>query len=331
MVAFTASSTDPLGARGAMELKIAWRLLGASDDASRYITEQVLLAVAPDLVSGNQPICATVTVGMVGMHIIQRNPDYATNTALKPEWIWSTFEHVDNAPLAQAACDPATPNGCVNLNQPSCGGAAAGATAASYFTPASSAPTNTAPTASTTGPAFVWNPTPTLCEGLCRADHRGRADRLCRPASGALLAGLQPHRPAQRPMAGRAGGLAAGQLPAGRHASGAPASMARATPIPATRFPACSPTRRWKPTSRTTPSRPLPAGSAPASAATARRRWWTTGPRPISASCRAWPRRRRRGWTSRNRRGTAPPAQGGRRRAFSMFDVARRPNRLLAV
>ena len=165
MVAFTASSTDPLGARGAMELKIAWRLLGASDDASRYITEQVLLAVAPDLVSGNQPICATVTVGMVGMHIIQRNPDYATNTALKPEWIWSTFEHVDNAPLAQAACDPATPNGCVNLNQPSCGGAAAGATAASYFTPASSAPTNTAPTASTTGPAFVWNPTPPYAKG----------------------------------------------------------------------------------------------------------------------------------------------------------------------
>ncbi|TCK30732.1 hypothetical protein EV667_0832 [Ancylobacter aquaticus] len=159
-VAFAASSTDPLGARGAMELKIAWRILGATDTAARYITENALLTVAPDLVSGNQPICAAVTLGMVGMHIIQRNPDYAPNAALKPEWIWSTFEHTGNAPLAASACDPAAPVGCVNLNQPSCGAAAAGAAASSYFTPASSAATNTAPTASTTGPGFIWNPSP---------------------------------------------------------------------------------------------------------------------------------------------------------------------------
>ncbi|GLK73874.1 hypothetical protein KHC23_00515 [Ancylobacter dichloromethanicus] len=160
-VAFTASSTDPRGTRGAMELKIAWRLLGTDDDAGRYITQKVLLTVAPDLVIGTQPICATVTVGMVGMHIIQRNPDYATNIALEPEWIWSTFEHVDNAPLAETACDLTNPQACTTLNKPSCGGAASGAAAGSYFVPLASpvaVATNVPPTPSTTGPAFVWNP-----------------------------------------------------------------------------------------------------------------------------------------------------------------------------
>lgn len=167
-VAFAASSTDPLGARGSMELKIAWRVLGPNDDASRYITQNVLLAVAPDLVSNTQPICANVTVGMVGMHIIQRNPAYAKNAALLPEWIWSTFEHVDNAPLAATTCDPAAPVGCVNLNQPSCGAAAAGSGVASYFVPSSSATTNVPPTASSTLPNFVWNPAQPYAKGYAQ-------------------------------------------------------------------------------------------------------------------------------------------------------------------
>lgn len=166
-VAFTASSTDPQGARGSMELKIAWRVLGATDDASRYITQNVLLAVASDLVSNTQPICANVTVGMVGMHIIQRNPDYATNKNLLPEWIWSTFEHVDNAPLAPAACDPTAPVGCANLNQPSCG-AAPSAAAASYFVPSTSATTNVPPTPSSTLPNFVWNPVQPYAKGYAQ-------------------------------------------------------------------------------------------------------------------------------------------------------------------
>lgn len=167
-VAFTASSTDPQGARGSIELKIAWRVLGANDTVSRYITQNVLLAVAPDLVSNTQPICANVTVGMVGMHIIQRNPDYATNKNLRPEWIWSTFEHVDNAPLAAAACDPTAPVPCRNFNQPSCGAAVAGSGVASYFVPSTSATTNVPPTPSSSLPHFVWNPAPPYAKGYAQ-------------------------------------------------------------------------------------------------------------------------------------------------------------------
>ena len=32
-----------------------------------------------------------MTVGLVGLHIVQRTPS-------RPQWIWSTFEQVDNVP-----------------------------------------------------------------------------------------------------------------------------------------------------------------------------------------------------------------------------------------
>ncbi|WP_421700023.1 hypothetical protein [Ancylobacter sp.] len=167
-VAFPAVSTAPVGVHGAMELKIAWRILGPNDDAGRYISQNVLLAVAPDLVSGTQQICAEVTVGMVGMHIIQRNIANTKNAALLPEWIWSTFEHVDNAPLAATTCDPAAPVGCVNLNQPSCGAAAAGSGVGSYFVPSTSAATNVAPAPSASTPNFRWNPVQPYAKGYAQ-------------------------------------------------------------------------------------------------------------------------------------------------------------------
>src|SRR6202042_1818553 len=35
--------------------------------------------------------CSTVTMGLIGLHIAQK-------TATRPQWIWSTFEHVDTVP-----------------------------------------------------------------------------------------------------------------------------------------------------------------------------------------------------------------------------------------
>jgi hypothetical protein len=39
--------------------------------------------------------CAQTTVGLVGLHIVQKTPS-------RPQWIWSTFEQVDNVPPGQA-------------------------------------------------------------------------------------------------------------------------------------------------------------------------------------------------------------------------------------
>jgi hypothetical protein len=70
---------------GAIEIKLAWRVLDPTkDDFSRYLTQPAYVASGPDVLKWTP-----VVVGLVGFHIAQK-----TETA--PQWIWSTFEHVDN-------------------------------------------------------------------------------------------------------------------------------------------------------------------------------------------------------------------------------------------
>jgi hypothetical protein len=70
---------------GAIELKLAWRILDpATDDFSRYLTQPAYVASG-----GDTPTWTQVVVGLVGFHIAQK-------TETSPQWIWSTFEHVDN-------------------------------------------------------------------------------------------------------------------------------------------------------------------------------------------------------------------------------------------
>jgi hypothetical protein len=84
------------GRHGVMELKLAWKILDPKNDIpSRFYTQTVLL---PELDSSGEPIlttrgnfkkCTKQDVGLVGMHI-------STKTKSSPQWIWATFEHVDN-------------------------------------------------------------------------------------------------------------------------------------------------------------------------------------------------------------------------------------------
>ncbi|MCG8459913.1 MAG: hypothetical protein MI919_26835, partial [Holophagales bacterium] len=90
---------------GALEVKAAWRTLEtcdlpdspppdecSPDDPGRYLT-------APGTVeplSPGHPGPADVTLGLVGLHFIQKTPDH-------PEMIWASFEQVDNAPVCDGA------------------------------------------------------------------------------------------------------------------------------------------------------------------------------------------------------------------------------------
>jgi len=106
------------------------------------------------------------------MHIIQRNPVDSNNPQLKPQWIWATFEHVDNAPMAQYPCNVA--NGCGTnsstnwINQPSCGSAVPSSSVRySYYKQnASVQGTNVRPKTTGTGPTkFPWNPKRPYAQG----------------------------------------------------------------------------------------------------------------------------------------------------------------------
>lgn len=73
---------------GAIEIKLAWKEMGDHNDPSRFYTTKVLVRISGPTTDG-KPQYRPINAGLVGMHI-------AMHTASSPEWIWSTFEQIDN-------------------------------------------------------------------------------------------------------------------------------------------------------------------------------------------------------------------------------------------
>lgn len=76
---------------GAIMVKAAWIKMEGKYDASKFHTAYALVYDNPHEQAGVKPACSLVKVGLVGLHI-------AHKTEGDPQWIWSTFEHVANAP-----------------------------------------------------------------------------------------------------------------------------------------------------------------------------------------------------------------------------------------
>ncbi len=72
-----------------LDIKSAWMDMTNAKNPQRYYTRT---ATVMDPMTGK---CSPKTVGLVGLHIVQKTPS-------QPQWIWSTFEQVDNVPPAQA-------------------------------------------------------------------------------------------------------------------------------------------------------------------------------------------------------------------------------------
>ena len=65
-----------------IELKGSWRILTDQDDISRYYTVE-------GWVQNDDKVYEVKPMGLVGLHVMQKTKNF-------PQWIWSTFEHVDN-------------------------------------------------------------------------------------------------------------------------------------------------------------------------------------------------------------------------------------------
>jgi hypothetical protein len=91
---------------GAVELKFAWRIMTEKDDPSRFFVED---AYVMDQGRDGQPMQRKVKVGLVGMHIGHK-------TKTSPQWIWATFEQVDNLDIDKVA----HPNLNASFNDPNC-------------------------------------------------------------------------------------------------------------------------------------------------------------------------------------------------------------------
>ena len=88
---------------GAIDTKSSWMDMKDAKHPERYYTRQAWVL---DPVTG---IPEQKLVGLVGLHIVAKTPS-------RPQWIWSTFEQVDNVPPLEAGNDGAFGPGTFNFH-----------------------------------------------------------------------------------------------------------------------------------------------------------------------------------------------------------------------
>jgi hypothetical protein len=102
------------GVIGSMMIKLAWKVMGPQDSPARFHTMSALVYTKP--VAGTSTTvkesCHRATLGLVGLHIAHKIQG-------DPQWIWSSFEHIDNAP-SQADLDAGHLNAHYNYFDPKC-------------------------------------------------------------------------------------------------------------------------------------------------------------------------------------------------------------------
>jgi hypothetical protein len=105
---------------GSLELKLAWRVLETChlpdspkpctpEDTSRYLTVQGDVPPYSPSIDNVQ----NVTLGLVGVHIVQRTPQH-------PGAVWATFEHRDNDPDCASAAPTPPPSAGWQFFAPQC-------------------------------------------------------------------------------------------------------------------------------------------------------------------------------------------------------------------
>jgi hypothetical protein len=82
------------GHMGAVMIKVSWKIMDPVQDRDRMdkfhtVDALVYFPGPPDTKTG--PACVRAKLGMIGFHVGHKT-DFA------PQWIWTTFEHVKNAP-----------------------------------------------------------------------------------------------------------------------------------------------------------------------------------------------------------------------------------------
>jgi hypothetical protein len=85
------------GPTGAIEIKASWKILEpGKDDTSKFYKRMAVIYVPPSESATGKALYLKELVGLVGMHILHKTEKF-------PFWVWTTFEHVDDAPQEAAA------------------------------------------------------------------------------------------------------------------------------------------------------------------------------------------------------------------------------------
>jgi len=89
-IEFPANATGYDPKHGSMGVKLAWKQLGPDDIPGRFFTQEAIV-VSTSFDKDGKPVAtrSKQLMGLVGMHV-------TALTQSAPNWIWATFEHVDN-------------------------------------------------------------------------------------------------------------------------------------------------------------------------------------------------------------------------------------------
>ena len=83
---------------GSVAIKAAWLPMSEAEARAargRYYLETAEIVDVARTLKAGRVVCSKSAVALVGLHI-------AIKTLSRPQWVWSTFEHVDNVPPAGA-------------------------------------------------------------------------------------------------------------------------------------------------------------------------------------------------------------------------------------
>jgi hypothetical protein len=77
---------------GAFMLKVSWKILTSEEKAAKnfHVVDALVLMPPPDAPQAERP-CLPQTLGLIGFHAVHK-------TVGRPQWIWTSFEHVKNVP-----------------------------------------------------------------------------------------------------------------------------------------------------------------------------------------------------------------------------------------
>jgi hypothetical protein len=100
---------------GAFMLKVSWKILSDSEIQATSFHTVKALVLTPAIPNAAAQKCFPETLGLIGFHAVHK-------TASRPQWIWTSFEHVKNVPDRDEVTDKKF-NGPYNFYSVNCKGA----------------------------------------------------------------------------------------------------------------------------------------------------------------------------------------------------------------
>jgi hypothetical protein len=89
-----ATPSNPNGDAGAVMIKVSWKILDLPNEKPNFHTVDALVLMPRHPNETAKPPCLRKTLGLVGFHVGHK-------TVGRRQWIWTSFEHVNNVPEQQ--------------------------------------------------------------------------------------------------------------------------------------------------------------------------------------------------------------------------------------